>query len=297
MRDRLLICDAPEAGLRLSVCVATATCREAAARHRLAEGSAGALSLGLCGALLLAAHEHTRVDIHLECNGPVRGLLADADESGAVRGLVRANGVAGPRATGDAARFDPRPLLASPHDERAGMLSVSRAQGAGAAHRAAFPFAGADLGAALTLFLREDRAAGGEMALEVVASGREPLAAAAGALIAPLREEDGERARLLGKPLRQRVLPETLLRTAEAQAIADGLARAFDLGPLSVAGDVEPRFACRCSRERVAHALRSLGGPELRDMAERDGGASLTCDFCNAAWRFTADELLALAQV
>jgi molecular chaperone Hsp33 len=45
----------------------------------------------------------------------------------------------------------------------------------------------------------------------------------------------------------------------------------------------------------VIAALRSLGAPELRDMAEKDGGASLTCDFCNAAWRFSADELLALS--
>lgn len=282
--------------MRLAICTAGEAARDAAARHALAEGSAGALALGLTGALLLAAHDGTRVDVQLECNGPLRGLLADADETGAVRGLVR---VAGLRSAAGAelGPFDPRPLLASNHDERAGMLAIVRApQGTGGAHRAAFPFAGADLGAALTLYLREDRAAGGEMALEALTRAPGPVAAAAGALIAPLHEDDAERARVLGKPLRQGGLRDALLRSQDARGIADELATRFALGPLRPVAAVEPRFACRCSRARVETALRSLGSAELRDMAEKEGGASLTCDFCNAAYSFTADELVRLSQ-
>ena len=91
--DLLLVFEAPDAGLRLAVCTAAALARDASERHQLAPGSAAALAEGLTGALLLAAAEPagTRVDIHLECNGPLRGLLVDADGSGAVRGLVRVN--------------------------------------------------------------------------------------------------------------------------------------------------------------------------------------------------------------
>jgi molecular chaperone Hsp33 len=297
MADRLLVFDAPDAGLRLAVCTAASVSRDAAARHALAPGSACALSLGLTGALLLSAHEQARVDVQLECNGPLKGMLVDADQTGAVRGLVRVAGLGGQPAPAELARFDPRPLLATAHDERAGMLSVLRAPAQGAAaHRAAFPFAGADLGAALTLFLRGERAMGGELALEALTREGEPVAAAAGALVAPLHEDDAERARVLGKPLRQGALRSALLRTQEAAALARRLADEFSLGALRQTAEVEPRFACRCSRERVARALRSLGAPELRDMAEKDGGAALTCDFCNAAYRFPAAELLALAQ-
>src|SRR5207245_1061515 len=76
----------------------------------------------------------------------------------------------------------------------------------------------------------------------------------------------------------------------EAEQIADALARAFDLGPLRTVIASEPRFACRCSRERVVRALRSLGATPLREMAEKDRGARLTCDFCNAAYSFSASE-------
>jgi redox-regulated HSP33 family molecular chaperone len=71
MRDRLAIFAADAAGLRLAVCTAAGVAEDAARRHGLAEGSAGVLALGLTGALLLAAHEHARVGVQLECNGEV----------------------------------------------------------------------------------------------------------------------------------------------------------------------------------------------------------------------------------
>jgi molecular chaperone Hsp33 len=295
--DSVLSLEAPEAGLRLLVCTARELSLEAAARHQLAPGSAGALAQGLTAALLLAAHDRARVDVQLECNGPLRGLLADADEGGTVRGLVRVSPLPGAARGAERGRFDARPLLASPHDERAGMLSVLRAPaGDRGAHRAAFPFAGADLGAALTLYLRGESDRGGEMALEVLVSADEPIAAVAGVLLAPLSGSEAEKARGLGKPLRQGGLAAALLRADDASGLAAALSAAFALGPLRPGPGLQPRFGCRCSRERVERALRSLGAPELRDMAGKDGGASLTCDFCNAAYAFSAEELLRLAQ-
>ena len=296
MPDSVLELEAASAGLHLGVCMARDVSLDASARHRLQPGSAGALAQGLTAALLLAAHEGTRVDVQLECNGPLRGLLVDADQGGVVRGLVRVNTVEGAPRTSEPARFDARPALASRHDERAGMLSILRAPAAGeGADRTAFPFAGADLGAALTLYLRTERDQGGEMALEVLVSAAEPLVAVAGVLLTPLDEGDPERARLLGKPLRQGGLAAALRGSRDARELADALASAFHLGPLRAVREVQPRFGCRCSRERVQRALRSLGKEELRDMAAKDGGAHLTCDFCNAGYAFSAEELLQLA--
>lgn len=312
MRDQLLVFAAGDA--RLAVCVTTPLAREAAARHALGTGSASALAQALTGTLLLAASERrppdARVDVQLECGGPLKGLLTDADASGAVRGLVRVNGIdrkgsrgvsREPPPAGPLHRFDPRPVLASGLDERAGLLSVVRAEPGSELHRAAFPFAGADLGAALTLFLRNDRARGGEMALEVLFAPDEPLAAVAGALLWAAREEDADDLRALGKPLRQTVLHESLLRVASrgpgagAHALAEDLARALRLGPLQLEDEVKPRFACRCSRERVVRALATLAPAELRDMAARDRGAEASCDFCGARYGISAAELLELA--
>jgi len=312
MPDQLLVFAALETDARLAVCVAPKLAQEAARRHALAPGSASALAQALAGTVLLAASDRSppqaRVDVQLECGGPLKGLLTDADGSGAVRGLVRVNGLdrngrraaaAGEAGPGELLRrFDPRPVFASGLDERAGVLSIVRAEpGSDDLHRAAFPFAGADLGAALTLFLRNDRARGGEMALEVLFRPGEPLAAVAGALLWAQGEDAADELRALGKPLRQRVLHESMLRveSGDARALADELARALRLGPLQLEGGVKPRFACRCSRERVVRALATLARDELRDMAARDHGAEASCDFCGAHYGISAAELLGLA--
>jgi molecular chaperone Hsp33 len=338
MADSLLIVAAPTAGMRLAVCGAPLLSREAALRHGLAPGSAAALAQALAGSLLLAATDRPvgapagRVDVQLECGGPLRGLLVDADGSGAVRGLVRVGsldreggrveaGRAATRAGGEAEaalqrpggadallRFDAGPLLAGGKDEVAGMLSILRAGEAApgtdpALHRAVVPFAGADLGAGISAFLRNDREGAGEMALEVLYSRGEPLAAVAGAMVLPGAAGAGNEAvsaEELGARLRSGLLREALARAengapGNAHALAQALAADLGLGPLRVESELRPRFLCRCSRERVVRALSTLGSAELRDMAERDGGAEASCDFCAASYRISARELLELA--
>lgn len=52
-----------------------------------------------------------------------------------------------------------------------------------------------------------------------------------------------------------------------------------------------PRYQCDCSRERLIGMLVSLGKDELNDMIERDGGAQVTCRFCNKEYNFSKQEL------
>ena len=53
----------------------------------------------------------------------------------------------------------------------------------------------------------------------------------------------------------------------------------------------ELRFFCPCSRERSKAALLLLGRDELTDMRDKDGGAELTCHFCNNRYEVSAAEL------
>ena len=85
-----------------------------------------------------------------------------------------------------------------------------------------------------------------------------------------LLERDGDPEHLL-----QAVLSDFTLETLETTPIA---------------------YRCTCSRERVERALVSLGAQELRDMAAKQGGCELTCQFCDTVHTFTAAELQALAE-
>ena len=50
-------------------------------------------------------------------------------------------------------------------------------------------------------------------------------------------------------------------------------------------------YRCDCSRERMERALISLGREELRDMIAEQGGAELTCRFCDRVERFSREDL------
>ena len=76
--------------------------------------------------------------------------------------------------------------------------------------------------------------------------------------------------------------PEAMLRTVMSD---------FDLKILETC-PVE--YRCYCSRERVERALISLGRTELEQMLSEQGGCQLTCQFCDAVYDFSGDELKAL---
>lgn len=45
---------------------------------------------------------------------------------------------------------------------------------------------------------------------------------------------------------------------------------------------------CRCSRERVADVLRSLGVEEVRSVIAEQGAVTVTCEFCQRPYKFDA---------
>lgn len=49
-----------------------------------------------------------------------------------------------------------------------------------------------------------------------------------------------------------------------------------------------PRFACRCSRERVRGMLRSLGREESESLIAERGQVEVGCEFCGLQYRFDA---------
>lgn len=53
-------------------------------------------------------------------------------------------------------------------------------------------------------------------------------------------------------------------------------------------------YRCACSRARMERALISMGAAELRSLIDDQGGAELTCRFCDSVQSFTKAELEAL---
>jgi len=54
------------------------------------------------------------------------------------------------------------------------------------------------------------------------------------------------------------------------------------------------RFECRCTPERVAALLQTLGAEEVRDVLQEQGAVTVTCDFCDRLYRFEPSDVEAL---
>ena len=151
---------------------------------------------------------------------------------------------------------------------------------------------------------------GGEIAEDVAAyfveSEQVPTACALGVLIAPSQTVQAAGGYLI------QLLPgadETVVSAVERGVARLGAVSArLDAGtdPLGLLREVLGEFdlevletspieyRCYCTRERVSRALISLGRAELDALIKEQGGAELTCQFCDEVYRFNAQELGAL---
>ena len=96
--------------------------------------------------------------------------------------------------------------------------------------------------------------------------------------------------------------PRSMSAWQKADAAMSGLARGqlleddveqrlvdmFGVDEVRVFSGHEVKFECRCSRERVANVLRSLGVEEVRSVIAEQGTCTVTCEFCQKPYKFDA---------
>jgi molecular chaperone Hsp33 len=80
----------------------------------------------------------------------------------------------------------------------------------------------------------------------------------------------------------QTLTPEQLL----VDDIEQRLVRMFGDDQVRAFSGHDVKFECRCSRERVANVLRSLGQEEVRSVIAEQGAVTVTCEFCQKPYRF-----------
>jgi molecular chaperone Hsp33 len=69
---------------------------------------------------------------------------------------------------------------------------------------------------------------------------------------------------------------------------ASVLRRLFWQEPLHAFDSRSPRFACSCSRDKVAAMLRMLGQAEVESIVAELGSVGVRCEFCNTPYEFDA---------
>jgi molecular chaperone Hsp33 len=133
------------------------------------------------------------------------------------------------------------------------------------------------------LWLHADANSASGMLLQRLPAG----AAASAARANPDAVDDAwRRLQLIGDTL----TPEEL-RTLADQEI---LRRLFNEDDVRLFEPAPVYFRCRCTRERVAGMLQSLGSAEIESLLAERGAVEVHCDFCNRAYVFDAVDVAQL---
>jgi molecular chaperone Hsp33 len=290
--------------------VTTHLVSEACRRHGTSPTASVALGRTLTGGLLLGRgfKDLEKISVHFDCDGPIGKIIAQADAQGNVRGYV-SNPEADTTEENSFGKFDVRRVVGS------GTMYVIRDAGFEIGlmkepYRGSVPITSGEIAQDFAYYLAKSEQINSAVSIGVYMSidrsdveeengGRPEFAldrlrvAAAGGYIVQVMPSAGEE--IIG--YLERTIPSA---PHSAQMVLDGLGpfemlqRALGDIDLGLLEEIEPRFHCRCSKERALLIISALGRTEIEDMLKRDHGAKLTCHFCNEKYRITEDELALL---
>lgn len=256
----------------------------AGVRDRFDLGPVASAALGRClsGAALLqrmAAKTPSRLMLEVRGDGPLLRVLAEADDEGNLRGMVGDGSVQVPDW--------PNGKLAVGRAVGKGFLRVMRHFGGGGTYQSQVELVSGEIGEDVAYYLAQSEQTNSAVLLGVL--GKKTGVAAAGGMIVEV---------LPGAP------DEVVSRLERNIASVPGVSHLLEQGGIDeVLGVVLSgfdreqretralRYQCRCSRERFLHHLVLLSDEDREYLRAGDGTIDAECQFCGAAYSFTADEL------
>ncbi len=262
---------------------------EGVRRHQTSPTASAAFGRVLTGTALLAASlkDFDRVTVRIDANGPVKGLVGEADSAGNVRGYVR-----NPGADSDVIRgrkFDVRSIVGS------GMLHVIRESGFELGLRqdpyvGSVPIVSGEIAEDFAHYLSSSEQIPSAVMLGVLINNEEPFVTASGGIMVQMMPGANEHLATMIEDTIQRA-PHVTSVVREGAEPADLVSMALGEIPFEMIEEREICFSCTCSFERAEVLISGLGKEEVLSMLEEDKGALMNCGFCNEAYELDEENL------
>jgi molecular chaperone Hsp33 len=282
MSDELVRALSDAGGVRAFALVASELVAEAARRHQTTPTATTALGRALMGGVLLAAgaKDGETLQLQFRGDGPLGPVTVIADPAGGVRGFVARPDAAVPAREG---RVDVGAAVGR------GKLAVVRSHPAWRQpYTGIVELASGEIADELARYLALSEQRRSAVALGLLLAG-EGIEAAGGWLVEVLPGAGEEEiARLEGNIAAALHPSESVRDGASADDLLDRLLEG--LGSRARQRS-QPRFACGCSRERALFAAGLLERDEARELAAREEGLEVRCEFCGERYVLRADEL------
>lgn len=287
--DKLEIGIGAEGQIRVFAAVTTETVAEGISRHKTSPTASAAFGRVLTGTALLAASfkDFDRVTVRIDADGPVKGIVGEADSKGNVRGYVR-----NPAADSDVIRdrkFDVRSIVGN------GMFHVMRESGFELGLRpepyiGSVPIVSGEIAEDFANYLLKSEQIPSAVLLGVLLNNEAPFVAAAGGVMAQMMPGANEHLVTM--------IEDTIQNAPHLTSVVKDGARPADLVSM-VMGEIpfemkekhEIGFNCNCSIERAEGLIAGLGEQEVASMLSEDKGAVMNCGFCNEEYAFDEEDL------
>ncbi len=290
--DKLINGTAADGTIRLIAAVTTSTVAEAVRRHQTSPTASAALGRMLTGVALLGASlkEFDRLTVRIDADGPIGGIITEANNAGDVRGYVRnPEAELPPKPDG---KFDVSGIIGQ------GMFYVMRESGFELGlHREPYigsvPITSGEIAEDFAFYLAKSEQIPSAVLLGVLLHNAEPFVTASGGVmiqmmpgvndhIVTMIEDTVGRAPHLTSVIKEGATPEDLLR--------------LTLGVIDfeILDERSVQFKCTCSMERAITMIAALGRNEVASMLAEDKGAVMTCGFCNEIYQLDETDLVAM---
>ena len=256
--------------------------------HHTTPVATAALGRALAGVSMMGnalKGEGESVTLQIKGNGPLGTVLAVSDAEGNVRGYVGDASVDLPlRADG---KLDVGGAVG--HE---GTLTVIKDLGLKQPYVGTIDLLGGEIAEDIAAYFVESEQIPSACALGVLVDRDRSVLAAGGYLIQllPGASEDTI-AKVEGGIYAAPSVTSILRDDPDPAHMLQTVMSDFDLEILET---TPIEYRCYCSRERTERALLSLGSAELEDILREQGGAELTCQFCDRVHVFSGDELRAM---
>lgn len=273
MRDYMVRGTAAHGQIRAVATVTTQTVEDARIRHTTSATATAALGRSLTAAALLGAGLKNGQSVLLRVlgDGPVGGIIAQADAEGHVRGYAM-----NPHA--DLPETNAHKLDVGGIVGRQGTLHITRDLGMRTPYHGSAPLVSGEIAEDLASYLATSEQVPSIVSLGVLVAPDLHVLASGGLCVQALPGASKEVIAELQE--RARRLPPITQLVARGSTPEEILSAALgDITP--TIGDTSPVvFRCRCSRQRVEEMLCGLGADELDALLEQEGQAEVTCRFC-----------------
>ncbi len=280
-KDRLIKGISKNGHLKISVVKTTDVVKRAKQKHNLSLLNTVLLGRALTGTMLMASElkGEERIKLRIECKGPVKLLVAEANRVGEVRGYVQ-----NPAAELDYSRED----VSISDGLGIGILTLSKTlYNEAEPQNSSIELAKGNITDDLAFYMLQSEQIPSAVLLDVGLDDEGEITEAGGLLIQRMPDApEGVIEELQEKMLQFDSISSLL---AVGHYIDDIMEMAMD--PIEVKElDRQPvDFFCRCTRKRFVKALAMLGYEDLKEIS--DEGQELVCHFCNEHYNVTQEEI------